>query len=421
LRAIKPPPHGTRALLWPQRSTDVVRDNILFLYHDVLWSSLLTGIINTFLSVFLLRLGGTALQVGLLVSLPSVAGTFLSFRAAAYVNRHRHSLKTVIVPSLIFRAGYPLLAIVPLLQPAPRTWVFVAIVAITSAPTVISNIAITSQIGDVLPVDRRAHVLSVRNMLSGIGSTLAALAGGWALAFLPFPGNYQAVFIFSFALSLIGLYHRGRLVLPAASRAGSATVPARQASTRVVLSRPAFRHFSAGVGVYLAGLYLPTALFSIYLVKTLHASDIWVGIVGTGGSLAATVAYPLWGRLLGRGRLRRMLPVASIGLGLFPALVALAPNVVFYGIANVYGNLFGAGVTTGWTQALIEMGPPEERPTRIAVYNTLAGATAVAMPLLGTLLYQQIGIQGALFVAAALRLLGAAFYVTMPAWEADQG
>jgi len=47
--------------------------------------------------------------------------------------------------------------------------------------------------------------------------------------------------------------------------------------------------------------------------------------------------------------------------------------------------LFGAGVTTAVTPALIEMGPPHERPTRVAVYNTLAGIAAVTLPLLGTL------------------------------------
>ena len=152
--------------------------------------------------MFLLRLGGSAFQVGLLVSLPALGGTFLSLRAARYVNRHRRNLKIVIIPSLLFRLGYPLLAIVPLLPLAVRTWSYVGIIAVSSIPTIISNIALTSQIGDMVRVDRRANVLSVRNMLSGVGATLAALVGGWLLSLLPFPGNYQFVFISAFLLSL---------------------------------------------------------------------------------------------------------------------------------------------------------------------------------------------------------------------------
>ena len=405
-------------VLWPCRSINVERDNILLLYHDVLWSSLLTGVINTFLAVFLLRLGGTAFQVGLLVSLPALGGAFLSLRAARYVNRHRRDLKIVIIPSLLFRLGYPLLAIVPLLPVAVRTWSYVGIIAVSSIPTIISNIALTSQIGDMVRVDRRANVLSVRNMLSGVGATLAALIGGWLLSLLPFPGNYQFVFVAAFLLSLIGLYHRNRLILPKGGDKNAPVLASVPALT--VLRRPVFRRFCFGLAIFLSGLYLPTALFSIYLVRTLQASDRAVGIVGTVAGLAATLAYPIWGRLLGRGRLRRILPLAVAGWGLFPAFVALAPSVVTYALAAIYGNLFGAGVTTAVTQALIEMGPPHERPTRVAIYNTLAGAAAVTLPLLGTLLYTVVGIHAVLLLAALLRLGGAAMYASMPAWRADE-
>jgi MFS family permease len=402
---------------WPRRTANVERDNILLLYHDVLWSSLLTGVINTFLSVFLLRLGGSALQVGLLVSLPALGGTFLSLRAAQYVHRRRQSLSIVIVPSLLFRMGYPLLAVTPLVPTPLRTWVFVGIIALCAVPT-ISNIALTSLVGDVIPVDRRANVLSVRNMLSGIGATVAALLGGWLLSLLPFPGNYQFVFVAAFLLSLIGIYHRGRLLLPRAALTdlpAATNVPARQ-----VLVQPVFRRFCLGLTLYLAGLYLPTALFSIYLVRLLHATDAQIGIVGMAGSVAATLAYPVWGRLLGRGRLRKMLPVAVAGWALFPVFVSLSGQVLTYAVAGVYANLFGAGVSTALTQVLIEMGSPVERPTRIAIYNTLAGAAAATLPLLGTVLYESVGIHVALFLAAGLRLAGAALYATMPAWRADE-
>lgn len=404
--------------LWPRQTVNVERDNILLLYHDVLWSSLLTGVINTFLSVFLLRLGGSALQVGLLVSLPALGGTFLSLRAAQYVHRRRQSLSIVIIPSLLFRLGYPLLAVVPLVPTLLRTWVYVGIIALCAVPTIISNIALTSLVGDVIPVDRRANVLSVRNMLSGIGATVAALVGGWLLSLLPFPGNYQFVLVAAFLLSLIGIYHRGRLILP---RAAVTDLPApTNVPARKVLAHPVFRRFCLGLTLYLAGLYLPSALFSIYLVRLLHATDAQIGIVGMAGSVAATLAYPVWGRLLGRGRLRKMLPVAVAGWALFPVFVNLSGQVWTYAVAGVYANLFGAGVSTAVTQVLIEMGSPAERPTRIAIYNTLAGAAATTLPLLGTVLYESVGIHAALFLAAGLRLAGAALYATMPAWRADE-
>lgn len=42
------------------------------------------------------------------------------------------------------------------------------------------------------------------------------------------------------------------------------------------------------------------------------------------------------------------------------------------------------------------------------------------MPLIGTILYGKIGIHAVFFMAAALRVIGAAIFATVPAWRADE-
>ncbi|MCL4543530.1 MAG: MFS transporter [Chloroflexi bacterium] len=406
-------------LLWPRTTGDTVSDNIMFLYADVLWSSLLTGIVQTFLSVYLLRLGGTALQVGLLVSLPSIGGTLLSLRAVDFVRRHRSDIRLSIVPPFLWRLGYPFIALVPLLPKAAEGWTCIAIIFLCSFPTIISNIAIVSQIGDILPLDKRASVLSWRNTLAGMTTTLSAFIGGFTLSLLPLPINYQVVFASAFAVSLIGLYHRSRLVLP--KPPDDELQRQSRLPIRAVLQRPSFRRFSGGILLYLAGLYLPQAIFSIYLVKNLHALDSQIGLAATLGSLAATLSYPFWGRLLSRNRLRKILPIACIGWGLFPALVSLTPNMVVYSLVAIYANLFGSGVSTSVTQTLIEIGPPDERPARIALYNTFVGGAGVLLPVLGTILLSVIGIHLVLVLAAVFRVLAGLTFATIPEWKADSG
>lgn len=413
-----PHPSSLLMLLWPRRTGDNVVDNTRVLYADVLWSSLLTGIIQTFTAVYLLRIGGTALQVGLLVSLPAIGGTLLSLRAANFVRRHHSDIRLVVIPPFYWRLGYALLVIVPFFPHSVEGWIFITIIFLGSFPTVISNIAIVSQIAEAIPPDKRAEVLSWRNTLAGLSTTLSAFLGGIVLSFMPVPFNYQVVFVLAFAISLIGLYHRHRLILPKDS---DDTAKQQQLqSIRVIMKRPAFRRFMTGLIFYLAGLYLPQALFSIYLVKILRAADDQIGLAATLGSLAATVSYPIWGRYMTQQRLRLLLALSCIGWGLFPALVSLTPNITIYIFVAIYANLFGSGVTTSIVQVLMGIGPSTERPTRVAIYNTLVGGAGVLLPTLGTALLRIIDIHIVLLIAATLRIFAGIIFATIPQWQADK-
>jgi MFS family permease len=186
------------------------------------------------------------------------------------------------------------------------------------------------------------------------------------------------------------------------------------------MKRPAFRRFMTGLIFYLAGLYLPQALFSIYLVKILRAADDQIGLAATLGSLAATVSYPIWGRYMTQQRLRLLLALSCIGWGIFPALVSLTPNMTVYVFVAIYANLFGSGVTTSIVQVLMGIGPSTERPTRVAIYNTLVGGAGVLLPTLGTALLRIIDIHIVLLIAATLRIFAGIIFATIPQWQADK-
>jgi predicted MFS family arabinose efflux permease len=148
------------------------------------------------------------------------------------------------------------------------------------------------------------------------------------------------------------------------------------------------------------------ALFAIYRVRTLGASDAWIGILLTIQRFLSVFVYMILSRILAKTRARGILWVSCLGIALFPLAMALARTPEQLVISAILGGLFAPGVDVFMTNTLFQVSTEEERPTFVATNTLLANVTGFAAPLLGTLLADLTHIRLALFVATGLRLLG---------------
>jgi len=58
---------------------------------------------------------------------------------------------------------------------------------------------------------------------------------------------------------------------------------------------------------------------------------------------------------------------------------------------------------------MLEVCPPEHRPSYVAIYTSLVNVTAFLAPLLGTFLADLTSVRMALLIAGGVRLIGAVF------------
>ena len=164
------------------------------------------------------------------------------------------------------RLGYLLIALMPFVLRTHRPEALVALVALIAFPTAITSVAFTSLLADVVAIDKRAQVISIRNVLVSIVSTVTVLISGKLLDLLLFPFNYQLLFGAGFAASLVSLYYVSRIQVAdaaVAERQAQAKVPVtirlRQLVKRI-MSQGDFVRFSASAFVFHWGLYLPSGL-----------------------------------------------------------------------------------------------------------------------------------------------------------------
>jgi MFS family permease len=319
----------------------------------------------------------------------------------------------VLVTGVLMRLAYLLVALAPLVFVAFRAEAVVAVVVLGTIPASMSMVAFSVMLAEVVPVQRRARVVGLRNFLVSVSATLAVLLGGWFLELAPFPANFQWLFAAGFLTSLVSIYYLSRLQVPDAPVPSTPVAAPRTPLARRLLSHLAmlsghrpFARFALCSFAYHWGLYLTIPLYSIYWVRYLHASDSWIGFIGMVLGAVTALAYPFWGQQASRRGTRKVLLVSAFAGTLYPILTGLSPSVEPLLIAAVVGGVASAGFGLSLFNRLLEVTPDERRPSFLAAYNVLINIAVFAAPMIGTALIDNIGIVNALLLGGLLRFAG---------------
>jgi MFS family permease len=282
-------------------------------------------------------------------------------------------------------------------------------------PTAVINVAITSLMADLTSIEKRARMVSIRHVLLSSVGMVVVLVGGRFLDLVPFPLNYQVLFGLGTGASMLSLYYLKRIQVPDAVIARHQARPKELLTLRLrrfvrtVIGQRDFMHFAGAIVVFHWGLYLPAALYSVYKVRDLHASDAWVGLLATVFSATTILSYLWWGKVTEKRGNRLVLIVSSLGLALYPTLTGLSPRLEPLIVVAVIGGVFSASYTLSSFNFMLEVCPPEHRPSYVAIYTSLANVTAFLAPLLGTFLADLTSVRMALLIAGGVRLIGAGF------------
>ncbi len=384
------------------------------------------GGILTYLPVFLARLGASPSLLGLLTSGPSLIAMLSYIPGGAYAERHSNLVRLVASSSLITRASYILIAVLPfVLTPAYIPVAVVILWSLAAIPSGVMMAAWTTVMQKAVSPRHRAQLNGTRWGLMSVMSGVTMVLFGNLLDRTPFPGGYQFVFVASFVANLAHVYFWLKVRVPpfVPDRAASAlekdlTQRMRAFFRPFAQSRPFVRYNLATLAYRLA-LNMPAALFSIFWVKDLQASDTWIGLRGTAGYAALVVGYAFWGRMANRLGHRNLLLICGTGLGFYPMLTALVPSMQWLlPVALVWG-FTAAAIDIGFFDMLLAVCPEGRQPSFAAAANVLANFAAFAGPMLGALLAQVLSVRSALLLSGILQVGCVAFFFLLPSREQE--
>jgi MFS family permease len=364
-----------------------------------------------FLPVFLTRLGATAVQVGLLTSMPGFTGLVLALWVGRFLQRQRNIVPWFSLSRLMVISAYAFTGIVPFFVPDNiLIYVILFIWAIATLPQTMVAVGFSVVMNAVSGPEGRYELMSRRWSILGITTAITVAIAGQILDRIGFHLNYQVVFIGLSLGGLISYYFSSRIQIPDADPVPVASKGSIKSSLReyyhLINQEPAFVSFTLKRFVYLFGITLATPLFPLYFVRQLNASDAWIGLVYTFQTAVLVIGYFFWSRQSRKRGSRFVLLATTFSVALYPGLVALTNNQTLIFIFASVAGIFQAGIDLVFFDELMKTIPPRYSPTFVSLAQSITYLAAIFAPLVGTYLSVHIGLSGALLVSTGVRFIG---------------
>jgi MFS family permease len=394
----------------PYDVTPIQRKNFINVQIDAVG----VGLANAaapFLPVFLARLGASNTQVGLLTSMPAMTGLVIAMFVGRFLQARRNIVPWFSLSRLMVLSCYAATGLAGFIVPEQHLVITVLIIwAFATLPQTALSVCFSVVMSSVAGPNHRFDLMSRRWSILGFTTAISVALAGQFLERIGFPLNYQALFIGLSMGGLISYYFSSHIHLP--DRHPNHIQPHQSLKQRardyrdLILSHPDFVSFAAKRFVYMTGVVLATPLFPLYSVHGIQASDAWIGLISTAQTAVMLIGYFLWTRESRLRGSRFVMLWTTLGLGLYPAMVAVTSRVEVIAILAGLAGIFQAGIDLVFFDELMRTVPEEHSATFVSLMQSLQYASAAIAPTVSTLLSTQIGLSGALLVSAGVRLAG---------------
>jgi len=359
-----------------------------------------------FLPLYLVFLGATATEVGLLSILGGLAG-LLALVPGAWLAQRSRSLKAVVLlgGGGVARLGLLALAVIPFALDGRRAVAAVLVVAgVRALANMIGHPSWIAVFAAVVPAEARAKYAARRSL----GISLIAMAAvplmGLIVSRIGGVSGYQVALIVAGTVGFIstGCYS---LIREPADRP-----PPRPAGYRRMLVDGAFSRFLLTTGVLHTASMVAGPFLILHLSRDLGASAAQVGTLTTMEAIAAVCGQAVVGTLITRFGSRRVF-IASMAL--MPAIPLL-----WLGIATPWQAALPYLLTgLAWSMCnlaafdlLMQSAPQSELGRYAAAQQAMVLLAGFLGPVLGTVVVTAWGIQALFVVSAVGRGLALAAY-----------
>ena len=403
----------------PTGTTPTQRKNFSKVQFDAIGVGL-TGAAAPFLPVFLTRLGATNFQVGLLTAMPAFTGLFLAIAMGRFLQSRQNTVPWFSSAGLLYFSSYALTGVISFIAPKPYVVLAILVIwAVATLPQTMRNVAFSVVMNAVAGPSGRYALMSRRWSILGLVSAITVMAVGQILDRLRFPINYQLVFIGLSVGGLISYYYSSRIELPDTEpqpRTAELSLPQRiKDYINLIRNERAFVSFTAKRFVYVAGATLSAPLLPLYYVREVQATDAWIGIINTAQTAIMLLGYFLWARQEKTRGSRFVLLWTTLGLAIYPALIASTHRVELIAFYVSLAGVFQAGLDLVFFDELMKTVPIQHSATFVSLAQSSQHLSAVIAPLLGTLLADHFGIGHALVMSTIVRLVGFGLF----AWSTE--
>lgn len=399
---------------WVPMGDDVQSRNV----RRVLIDGIGVGIASAaapYLPVFLTRLGADNFAIGLLTSMPALAGLIFAVPLGQFLARRPNIVPWYSGSRFLVQICYTLTGLVPFFVTDQTVLMILLIWALATIPQTVVSVGFTVVMAGVAGPEGRFYLMSRRWSSLGITTAVVVAIAGVALDQIVFPLNFQIVFIVLSMGGLLSLQFSRHIVLPPQKPPPQVAEPSRIARlfgwSRAMRQYPKFVETIGSQFIYRFGLAFAIPLFPLYYVRELNATDQQIGFIATVSGAVLIGAYFLWARVTKKRGIRFALLTTTAAIAFYPIVMAFTKQIEFVIVLAGIAGIFAAGIDLVLFDMVVSSYPQDQTATFVGIQQTTVYLATFVAPLAATILATSIGIPQALVVAGVIRLMGFGAFV----------
>jgi MFS family permease len=395
---------------WALPLSGQIKHNLYWFFFDGLFASASDNIIITFVTLYILALGGTRGQVGLMSSLSSLCAALMLFVGAVLVERFgRRKEFTILFGGGMARLAILVMALLPLILKG-QAIVWVAIILSVTRDS-FGNLAFPawmSVTADIVPMEGRGRFFGSRNFIMGVTGILAILIVGELITRIPIPLGYQIAFSLAFAFGMLSTFSFSHLQDPMGSMAFMRI--AGSFSPRAMLQdlkgHPTFMALGLIMAFWNFSLNIAGPFFNIYMVSNLKFTASMVGITSIVSTVASLLIQRRVGRLSDHWGPRRVQLISMLLIPIMPFAWIFVTQFWHVILLNSFSGAMWGAFNLASFNFLLSLTPDKQRARFSAIYQILVMLALAGGAAIGAWVVTQWGYH-AIFALSAMGRLSA--------------
>ena len=394
----------------------------LFWWYGV-FISMSSAFVDSYVTLFILSLGATSLQVGTLSSLSSFFGMLLPLPGAQWAARWGKRKQVVLISFSLRYAVLLLALLMPLFVRSPAVvFVVIGLFALRAAFLYLGNSPWTSFAGDLVPQRRRGRYFSSRKTVMALASLIFVPVAGQLIGLFPEPLGYQVSIGLAVVWGALALYLFGRIPEEQEGRKPSSQ-RISLAFWKILGRNRRFWQFTLISMLFNFAWQFGGPYFGVYQVEVLGSTSRIIGWLSMVSSLMRMFGQQIWGRAMDRRGTQWVFTLVMLFIPLVPLIwiPLTAPwQVIFVYIPS---GFLWAGQEVANFNLILELadggggdtdpGLAHEQTQAIASYNTLVAVANILGPLAGGFVVQWLGYHWTFALSGLGRMVAALLFLAL--------
>jgi MFS family permease len=401
---------------WAISLSKKIKHNLYWFFFDGLFASASDNIIITYFVLFLLSLGATRTQIGLLSSFSSLASALMLIPGALLVERiGRRKEMTLLFGGGVGRLVILVAAILPFFFGGSiLVWMAIGMSVLRDAAANLSFPAWMDITGSIVPINGRGRYFGSRNFIMAIAGIIVVALMGGLITRLGQPMGYQVALLLAVLLGGFSTFSFSRINDPVRAlnrKKESIEQTSLITSFKSMVRQPVFISFALISALWNLSINIASPFFNVYMVENLHFSAGLVGIASIASSLASMVIQHRSGELADRWGPRRIQMICMLLIPLLTFSWAFSTKLWHVIIINIFSGFLWGIFNLASFNFLLALLPVAQRARYSAVFQVFTTLALAAGAAIGSLIVATEGIQAVFLWSAAFRLVSAFIFL----------